>query len=237
MSRVVVVTGAAGAIGSALRERFAADGDTVVGLDSAPGAADGDDGEMLACDVADEEAVADAFAAVRRTRGHPTVLVNNAGVTGAGGIETEDPDTWRRIINVNLTGAYLCARQVVAGMRRAGGGKIVNVASVNARFGGSALSGPAYAASKGGLVTLSRFLAREHASDNIQVNAVAPGPHDTPMWAALEPALRERILAMLPGDGPGDAADLAAVVHFLCGPHTGYLTGATIDVNGGQWMG
>ena len=237
MSRVVVVTGAAGAIGSALRERFAADGDVVVGLDSAPGAADGDDGEMLACDVADEEAVADAFAAVRRTRGDPTVLVNNAGVTGAGGIETEDPDTWRRIIDVNLTGAYLCARQVVGGMRRAGGGKIVNVASVNARFGGSALSGPAYAASKGGLVTLSRFLAREHASDNIQVNAVAPGPHDTPMWAALDPGLRERILAMLPGDGPGDPADLAAVVHFLCGPHTGYLTGATIDVNGGQWMG
>lgn len=234
MSRVVVVTGAAGAIGSALRERFAADGDTVVGLDSAYTP---DGSEMLACDVADEEAVADAFAAVRRTRGDPTVLVNNAGLTGAGGIEAEAPDTWRRIIDVNLTGAYLCARQVVAGMRRAGGGKIVNVASVNARFGGSALSGPAYAASKGGLVTLSRFLAREHASDNIQVNAVAPGPHDTPMWAALDPGLRERILAMLPGDGPGDAADLAAIVHFLCGPHTGYLTGTTIDVNGGQWMG
>lgn len=236
MSRVVVVTGAAGAIGSALAERFAADGDIVVGLDSSPGAAVGG-GRALACDVADDEEVAGAFAAVRRTWGDPTVLVNNAGVTGAGGITEEDPDTWRRIIDVNLTGAYLCARQVVAGMRRAGGGKIVNVASVNARFGGSALSGPAYAASKGGLVTLSRFLAREHASDNIQVNAVAPGPHDTPMWAALDPGLRERILAMLPGDGPGDASDLAAIVHFLCGPHTGYLTGATIDVNGGQWMG
>ena len=236
MSRVVVVTGAAGAIGSAVMERFAAEGDTVVGLDSAPGAASGA-GEVLACDVADDEAVEAAFAAVRRTRGDPTVLVNNAGITGAGGIEQENPDTWRRIIDVNLTGAYLCARQAVAGMRRAGGGKIVNVASVNARFGGSALSGPAYAASKGGLVTLSRFLAREHASDNIQVNAVAPGPHDTPMWAALDPGLRERILGMLPGGGPGDAADLAAIVHFLCGPRTGYLTGATIDVNGGQWMG
>lgn len=236
MSRVVVVTGAAGAIGSALVDRFAAGGDTVVGLDSTPGPAGGA-GPTRACDVADEEAVAAAFAAVRRDFGDPTVLVNNAGVTGSGGIEQEEPDAWRRIIDVNLTGAYLCARQVVAGMRRAGGGKIVNVASVNARFGGSALSGPAYAASKGGLVTLSRFLAREHASDNIQVNAVAPGPHDTPMWAALDPGLRDQILGMVPGNGPGDAADLAAIVCFLCGPHTGYLTGATIDVNGGQWMG
>lgn len=236
MSRVVVVTGAAGAIGSALVERFAAGGDTVVGLDSTPGPAGGA-GPTLACDVADEGAVAAAFAAVRRDFGDPTVLVNNAGVTGSGGIEQEEPDDWRRIIDVNLTGAYLCTRQAVAGMRRAGGGKIVNVASVNARFGGSALSGPAYAASKGGLVTLSRFLAREHASDNIQVNAVAPGPHDTPMWAALDPGLRDRILGMVPGNGPGDAADLAAIVCFLCGPHTGYLTGATIDVNGGQWMG
>ena len=81
------------------------------------------------------------------------------------------------------------------------------------------------------------YVVGEQASDTIQVNAVAPGPHDTPMWAALDPDLRERILGMLPGEGPGDPADLAGIVHFLCGPNTGYLTGATIDVNGGQWMG
>ena len=150
---------------------------------------------------------------------------------------TSPPAVWRRIIDVNLTGAYLCTRQVVAGMRAAGGGRIVNVASVTARFGGSALSGPAYAASKGGLVTLTRFLAREHAADKIAVNAVAPGPHDTPMWAALDAGLRQRILATVPGDGPGDPDDLAAVIEFLCGPHAGYITGATIDVNGGQWTG
>ncbi len=231
MPRVVVITGAAGAIGSALRRRFGADADAVVGLDLAGG-----DG-VLECDVADDGAVADAFATIRDRHGDPSVLVNNAGMTGAGGVEDEDPATWRRILDVNLTGAFLCSREVVAGMRAAGGGKIVNVASVNARFGGSALSGPAYAASKGGLVTLTRFMAREHAADNIQVNAVAPGPHDTPMWAGLDPERRARILATLPGPGPGDPADLAAIVHFLCGPHTGYLTGATIDVNGGQWTG
>ena len=243
-SRIAVVTGAAGAIGSAVCRRLRDAGDTVVGLDltadplgDRTGAEPAARIEMVPCDVADEESVAEAFARVRDRHGHPTVLVNNAGITGAGGVEDESPAAWRRIIDVNLTGAYLCARQVVAGMRAAGGGRIVNVASVNARFGGSALSGPAYAASKGGLVTLSRFLAREHAADGITVNAVAPGPHDTPMWAALDDGLRDRILATVPGDAPGDPADLAAVIEFLCGPHAGYITGATIDVNGGQWTG
>ena len=234
------MTGASGVVGSAVCERLSAAGDTVIGLDTVAGTeADAvmSAVEVIACDVADEESVAAAFDAIRGRHGHPTVLVNNAGVTGAGGVEDESPEDWRRIIDVNLTGAYLCTRQVLAAMRAAGGGRIVNIASVNARFGGSALSGPAYAASKGGLVTLSRFLARHHAADKITVNAVAPGPHDTPMWHALDPGWRERILATVPGDAPGDPADLAAVVEFLCGPHAGYITGATIDVNGGQWMG
>jgi NAD(P)-dependent dehydrogenase (short-subunit alcohol dehydrogenase family) len=192
---------------------------------------------MLFCDVADEESVVTAFDAIRHQHGHPAVLVNNAGVTGAGGVVEESLEQWRRIIDVNLTGAYLCTRQVVAGMAAGGGGRIVNMASVNARFGGSALSGPAYAASKGGLVTFSRFLALHHAADNITVNALAPGPHDTPMWNALDPALRERILSTVPGNPPGDPEDLAAMVSFLCGPHADYITGATIDINGGQWMG
>jgi 3-oxoacyl-[acyl-carrier protein] reductase len=231
MSRVVVVTGAAGAIGSAIVARFEADGDVVIGLDAVDGAA------SMSCDISDDAGVASTFEAIRSQHGHPTVLVNNAGMTGSGGVETEQPDDWRRIIDVNLTGAYLCAREVVGGMRSEGGGKIVNIASANARYGGSPLSGPAYAASKGGLVTLSRFLARDHAADNIQVNSITPGPHDTPMWAALDPDLRVKILEMLPGEGPGKPDDLAGVVQFLCGPSTSYLTGATIDVNGGQWMG
>ena len=236
MSRVAVVTGAAGAIGSAVCQRLSAAGDTVIGLDAVADALTAT-AEAIACDIADEASVAAAFDTIRSRHGHPTVLVNNAGVTGAGGVEDESPEDWRRIIDVNLTGAYLCTRQVVVGMRAVGVGRIVNVASVNARFGGSPLSGPAYAASKGGLLTLSRFLALHHAADNITVNAVAPGPHDTPMWHALDPVLRERILATVPGNAPGDPADLAAVVEFLCGPHAGYITGATIDVNGGQWMG
>ena len=236
MSRVAVVTGAAGAIGSAVCARLSSGGDTVVGLDTTAEVTHVD-AETLSCDVADEESVAAAFDEIRRQHGDPTVLINNAGVTGSGGVEDESPEVWRRIIDVNLTGAYLCARQVVAGMTAAGGGRIVNVASVNGRFGGSPLSGPAYAASKGGLITLTRFMALHHAADRITVNAVAPGPHDTPMWDALDPAWRDRILVTVPGEAPGDPDDLAAMVAFLCGPHAGYITGATIDVNGGQWMG
>lgn len=234
--RLVVVTGGAGAIGAAIRRAFDANGDRVVGLDLTSGL-DGS-GPVLGCDVSDEASVERTFAELAEHHGSVEVLVNCAGMTGAGGVLEESPIVWRRILDVNLTSAFLCARAVIPAMRARGGGKILNVASVNGRFGGSALSGPAYAASKGGLLTLTRFLAREHATDNIQVNAVAPGPHDTPMWEALDEARRTRILGMLPGgNGPGDPDDLAAAVVFLCSAQARYITGATLDVNGGQWMG
>jgi 3-oxoacyl-[acyl-carrier protein] reductase len=227
-----VVTGGAGAIGGAVVERFRAQGDRVTSLDVRSGTG------VISCDVADESSVARAMDEVRSEQGPVEVLVYAAGVTGAGGIEDETPAQWRHILEVNLTGAYLCARAVVGDMRTMGGGAIVLVSSVNGRFGGSALSGPAYATSKGGLLTLARFLAREHAADRIRVNAVAPGPHETPMWQALDAERRRQILALQPGGaGPGDPADLASTILHLCSPEARYLTGATIDVNGGQWMG
>jgi len=231
-ARSVVVAGGAGAIGRAVAERFRAQGDAALSLDVRPGPG------VVGCDVTDEGDVARALAEVREQQGPVQVLVYAAGITGVGGVEDESPATWRHILDVNLTGAFLCARAVVGDMRARGGGAMVLVASVNGRFGGSSLSGPAYAASKGGLLTLARFLAREHADDGIRVNAVAPGPHDTPMWQALDADKRRQILASLPGGGgPGDPADLAATIVHLCSPECRYLTGATIDVNGGQWMG
>ena len=206
-------------------------GDRVVGLDMV-----GAEG-VVECDVTSAGDLAGAFEEIRAGGGPVDVMVNAAGITGTGSILDEDPDTWRRILEVNLTGAYLCCREALADMIATGGGSIVNVASVNARFGGSTLSGPAYAASKGGLVTLTRFLAREHAADGVRTNAVAPGPHDTPMWRDLEETKRQGILATLPGGGIGDPVDLAAVIEFLCSDRAGYINGATIDINGGQWMG
>jgi NAD(P)-dependent dehydrogenase (short-subunit alcohol dehydrogenase family) len=231
--RPAIVTGGAGAIGRAVLEYLQGLGHPTLGLDVRGG------GDVVECDVSDDAAVATAFAEVRNRIGDPLVFVHAAGITGRGGVEEEDPAAWRKILDVNLTSAYLCAREVVAGMRGAGWGRIVLVASVNARFGGSALSGPAYAASKGGLLTLARFLAREHAADGITVNAVAPGPHDTPMWEALDAERRHRILAMQPGGdrGPGSPQDLAATIAHLCADEARYINGATVDVNGGQWMG
>lgn len=227
-----IVTGGAGAIGAAVCERLRDEGHVVVGLDLRP--ADG----VVACDVTDQAAVERSVSEVVDTAGPIGILVHAAGITGAGGVEAEDVATWRRIIDVNLTSAFVVSRAAIPSMRARGGGAIVFVASVNARFGGSALSGPAYAASKGGLVTLARFLAREHAVDGITVNAVAPGPHATPMWDALDGERRERILAMIPGgNGPGDPADLAGTIAHLCRAEARFITGATIDVNGGQWMG
>ena len=231
MTRTVVVSGGAGAIGAAVMVGFREAGDRVVGLDMV-----GAQG-VVECDVTSADDLARAFEEIRAGGGPVDVMVNAAGITGAGSILDEDPDTWRRILEVNLTGAYLCCREALADMIATGGGSIVNVASVNARFGGSALSGPAYAASKGGLVTLTRFLAREHAADGVRANAVAPGPHDTPMWRDLEETKRQGILATLPGGGIGDPVDLAAVIEFLCSEQAGYINGATIDINGGQWMG
>jgi 3-oxoacyl-[acyl-carrier protein] reductase len=230
--RSVVVTGGAGAIGAAVLTRFRAVGDAAVGIDQRGGEG------VIACDVADEGSVAAAFSEVRERQGPVEVLVHSAGITGRGSVTDEDPATWRRILEVNLTSAYLCAREVIPDMRSLGRGRIVLIASVNGRFGGSALSGPAYAASKGGLLTLARFLAREHAGDGITTNAVAPGPHATPMWDALDADRRRGILGMIPGGhGPGSPDDLAATIVHLCSPEARYINGATIDVNGGQWMG
>ena len=230
--RSVVVTGGAGAIGAAVIRRFRSLGDAVLGFDLS------EQEDVLACDVSDEGSVASAFARVRDRHGPVEVLVHSAGITGHGTVTDEDPATWRHILEVNLTSAYLCCREVIPDMARLGRGRIVLIASVNGRFGGSALSGPAYATSKGGLITLARFLAREHAAQGITVNAVAPGPHDTPMWTALDSERRARILGMIPGGrGPGDPDDLAATVVHLSSAEARYINGATIDVNGGQWMG
>jgi NAD(P)-dependent dehydrogenase (short-subunit alcohol dehydrogenase family) len=231
LSRTVVVTGGSGAIGGAVMQRFAALGDNVAGVDVI--SADG----VELCDVTDEDAVDACFSRIRAAFGPIDVLVNAAGLTGSGGVLDETPAEWRRILDVNLTGAYLCCRSALSDMVTHRRGIVVNVASVNARFGGSALSGPAYAASKGGLVTLTRFIAREHAADGVRANVVTPGPHETPMWDALDEERRRRILAMLPGGGIGDPADLAGVVSFLASDDARFMNGATVDVNGGQWMG
>ena len=169
----------------------------------------------------------------------PSRLVHAAGITGAGTVTDEDPATWRRILEVNLTSAYLVTRAAIPLMRAAGGGAIARLASVNARFGGSALSGRH---TRHRRAVWSRWRGSWPASmpstASPSTGSALPGPHATPMWDALDEARRERILSTIPGGtGPGDPADLAALIAHLCSPAARYINGSTVDVNGGQWMG
>jgi 3-oxoacyl-[acyl-carrier protein] reductase len=239
--RVVLVTGGAGGIGRACGSWFAVRGACVVLVDvdgaacdeaaSAIGARD-----ALGLDVTDEAGVESALQAVDRRHGPVGVLVNAAGIVGAGGVESMSVDAWRRVLDVNLTGTFLVTRATIPHLRRRGGGKIVNLSSVNARTGGNRLSGAAYAASKAGVEALTRHLALELAP-SIQVNAVAPGPVLTAMLRRLDDAALAALAATIPAGRVATAEEVAEVVGFLASPAADFVTGVAVAQNGGQWVG
>ena len=143
---------------------------------------------------------------------------------------------WRRVIDANLTGAFLVARQAIPGMRALGRGKIAYLSSVNARTGGNELSGAAYAAAKSAIEALTRHLAR-HLAPTIQVNAVAPGPVQTGMLSRLTAAELDHLVEAIPAGRCATAEEIAETIGFLCSPAASYITGITVDQNGGQWLG
>ncbi|UAJ12564.1 SDR family NAD(P)-dependent oxidoreductase [Glacieibacterium megasporae] len=246
--RVAIVTGAASGIGFAIARDLARQGARVAICDVAdPTAAvatlrgEGADVVGVRADIADEEAVAAAHAAVVAAFGRIDILVNNAGlfttITRAP-FDQLDVAEWRRVIDVNVTGTYLFSRAVWPSMRAAGGGRIVNITS------GSVWSAPAmmlhYVTSKGALTAMTRSMAREMGPDNITVNAVAPGftisdgvlEHRHDMLATA--AGRARSARALQRDqAPGD---IVGAVAFLCGDGSAFVTGQTIVVDGGAVM-
>lgn len=236
---VALVTGGAGGIGSAVAHWFAARGAAVAVADL-PGALDTatwpSSATAVEVDVCDEQSVATAFRAVQRQLGAPSIVVNTAGVTGSGPVEHMPLSDWRRVIDANLTGAFLVARQAIPGMRALGRGKIAYLSSVNARTGGNELSGAAYAAAKSAIEALTRHLAR-HLAPAIQVNAVAPGPVQTGMLARLTAAELGHLVEAIPAGRCASAAEIAETIGFLCSPAASYITGITVDQNGGQWLG
>jgi NAD(P)-dependent dehydrogenase (short-subunit alcohol dehydrogenase family) len=238
--KVALVTGAARGIGLAIARRFLADGLSVALLDiegellakSAAALARPDATLALACDVANATTVASALAEVERRFGRLDVLVNNAGVAVfAPLMETSDAD-WSRVLAVNLTGPFLCAKAAVPLMRRQGGGAIVNITSISGLRASTLRS--AYGTSKAGLAHLTKQLAVELAELGIRVNSVAPGPVDTAMAKAVHSAeIRADYHDAIPLNRYGLEEELAEAVFFLCSDKASYITGQTLAVDGG----
>lgn len=223
--RVAVVTGAGRGIGKRIAEVLAGNGAQVAALDLAAPAHPGMLG--LACDVSNEQAVDLAFGEVERRLGRPTILVLNAGIFPIVALEETSLETWNRTLAVNLTGAFLCARRALPGMREVGYGRVVGIGSSAGKAGG-ARSVAAYAASKAGLMTLMKSIANEYARHGITANALAPALIDTDMIADTRD-----LVSRIPVGRLGTVDEVAALVAFLCSSHAGYITGEVVDINGG----
>jgi NAD(P)-dependent dehydrogenase (short-subunit alcohol dehydrogenase family) len=164
--------------------------------------------------------------------GRLDTVVHLAGAVGKGPLVDVALEEWRRLLDVNLTSAFLVARATHEALK-ASAGSLLLTASVNARNGGSALSGPAYAVAKAGIVNLTRYLAKEWGGDGIRVNCIAPGPVNTPMVARLPADTIEGLRKSVPLGRIAQPGDVASVVSFLCSPAALYLTGTTLNVSGG----
>jgi NAD(P)-dependent dehydrogenase (short-subunit alcohol dehydrogenase family) len=228
--RTVVVTGGADGIGRATADRARALGARVAVLDVNPAAGGGV--LSIACDVSDSAAVDDAFAEVERELGPASVLVNNAGIAPPGRFEDISEASWRRTLDVNLTGMYLCTRAALPQLRREGG-SIVNVASQAARYRSLACDA-AYAAAKGGVLPLTRQLAYELAPEGIRVNCVCPGAVATGIQQRnLSEEQRRAMNSAVPLGRAAAPAEIASVICFLATDAASFMTGAAVDVNGG----
>jgi 3-oxoacyl-[acyl-carrier protein] reductase len=241
--RVAVVTGAASGIGRATALRFVADGATV-------GALDVDEAGLgallseravragaivpLVVDVTDAPAVATSLAAFVEASGTVTILVNNAGIGGHGGFLDATPEDWDRMLAVHLGGALACVRALLPGMVAGGDGRIVNVLTDGLWHGRTS---PTYTTAKGALLGLTRALAREVVRQGVRVNAVAPGPVDTPMLRDDDPAAIEAELATVPIGRPLHPDEVAATIAFLCGPGGAAYVGQVLGPNGGTVAG
>jgi len=240
--KTVVVTGAAGTMGLAVVRCMLEDGAQVALVDVDALRLDGmirflrGTTLAVACDVSQAGAVKQACQQVEKVLGPIDVLVNNAGILSNQKAESTPDDEWRRVLAVNLDGAFFWSRAVLPGMKARKWGRIINVGSLAAKTGGLT-AGTAYAASKGALASLTFSLARECAAFGVTVNAIAPAYVKTPMITEqLNEQQRRQILTQIPVGRFCEPEEFAHAVRFLASPLAGFITGEVLDVNGGLHM-
>jgi 3-oxoacyl-[acyl-carrier protein] reductase len=237
---IALVTGASRGIGKAIAERLAEDGFFVVGTATTDKGAEAistflaENGTGKKLDVANAESIADFIKVVSDEFGTPTVLVNNAGITGDNLLMRMKDEEWDDIINTNLTSVFRMSKAVLRGMMKAKIGRIINISSVVGSTGNAGQTN--YAAAKAGMVGFTKSLAKEVGSRNITVNTVAPGFIDTDMTRELSDDIKSSLLAGIPLARLGDAKEIAHAVSFLASEGAAYITGETIHVNGGMFM-
>jgi meso-butanediol dehydrogenase/(S,S)-butanediol dehydrogenase/diacetyl reductase len=240
--RVVLITGAASGIGAATARRFASEGahlalgdidDEKLSAFAKELEAGGTGVSQQQIDVAERSEVESFTEAALARFGRLDVVFNNAGIGAYGKVPDLDPDAWHRTIAVDLHGVFYGCRAAIPHLRRAGGGAIVNTASISGLGGDSGLA--AYNAAKGALVNFTRALAIDHAREGIRVNAVCPGPIETPLAAGIlaHPGLVDEYARRVPMGRVGTPEEVAGVVAFLASDDASYMTGAMVVVDGG----
>ena len=242
--QIALVTGASRGIGQAIALELGALGATVIGTATSPeGAAKisaflsdaGSKGEGCVLEVRDATQVDALIRHIEKAHGAVTVLVNNAGITRDNLAMRMKDDDWDTVIDTDLKAVFGLSRAVIRGMMKARQGRIINVTSVVGHAGNPGQAN--YCAAKAGVTGMSRALARELGSRNITVNCVAPGLIDTDMTRALDDRQKDAMLANVPLGRLGSPLDVAAAVAFLASAGAAYVTGTTIHVNGGMFMG
>ena len=240
--RVALVTGASRGIGAAIARVLGEQGMRVVGTATSAAGADAIHSKLepleglgRVLNVTDPASIESLMASTRADLGEPVVLVNNAGITQDNILMRMKEDEWHQVIDTNLNALYRLSKACVRGMTKARWGRIINVTSVVGSMGNSGQCN--YAATKAGAEGMARSLARELGSRSITVNCVAPGFIDTDMTRALADAQRDALQSQIPLGRLGEPDDIAATVAFLASDAGQYITGETIHVNGGLYMG